>query len=408
MSSGSFLPMTSACPTPSIETLAARGIDAPFPIQVDGDQGRHRGPRHARAIEDRVRQDAGVRHPHRGAARSRRDRSGPRRSSWCRPASSATQVKDDFADIAKAKHLKVKAVYGGTNVKEQAQGRRHAPHILIATPGRLDDLVERRLVKLERRADLRPGRGRPHARHGVPAAGGPDRAAPAEGPPDDVLLRHARRRGGPHRRGLHAQRRSATRSSRTRRPSTRPTTGSSRWTSHDKLEEARRAGARRRGRGPHARVRQHEARRGDAWRASSGTRACPRSTMHGDMTQQARETRAAAVRGQARGRAGRHRRRGARPRPRRHHAGRELRPAAGRQGLRAPRGPHRARRPQRHQHHVRDAGPAGRRQPDGRAPRPARGVRAGGHEGRAAADRVQRQRQSRGRRSGLSKPRRRR
>src|SRR5437773_4493170 len=33
----------------------------------------------------------------------------------------ATQVKDDFHDIAKAKRLRVKAVYGGTNVKEQAK-----------------------------------------------------------------------------------------------------------------------------------------------------------------------------------------------------------------------------------------------------------------------------------------------
>src|SRR5436190_17084899 len=60
----------------------------------------------------------------------------------------ATQVKDDFHDIAKAKRLRVKAVYGGTNVKEQAKGADQA-HILIATPGRLDDLVERRLVFLK-------------------------------------------------------------------------------------------------------------------------------------------------------------------------------------------------------------------------------------------------------------------
>ena len=59
----------------------------------------------------------------------------------------ATQVKDDFVDIAKAKHLRVKAVYGGTNVKEQARGADKA-HILIATPGRLDDLVDRKLVSL--------------------------------------------------------------------------------------------------------------------------------------------------------------------------------------------------------------------------------------------------------------------
>ncbi len=59
----------------------------------------------------------------------------------------ATQVSEDFDDIARAKRLRVKAVYGGTNVKEQARGVERA-HILIATPGRLDDLVERGMVHL--------------------------------------------------------------------------------------------------------------------------------------------------------------------------------------------------------------------------------------------------------------------
>jgi superfamily II DNA/RNA helicase len=60
----------------------------------------------------------------------------------------ATQVRDEFDDIARAKGLSVKAVYGGTKVREQSKGVRSA-HILIATPGRLDDLVERRLVELD-------------------------------------------------------------------------------------------------------------------------------------------------------------------------------------------------------------------------------------------------------------------
>jgi superfamily II DNA/RNA helicase len=59
----------------------------------------------------------------------------------------AQQVREDMHDIAKAAHLKVKAVYGGTNVREQAKAATGA-HVLIATPGRLDDLAIRELVDL--------------------------------------------------------------------------------------------------------------------------------------------------------------------------------------------------------------------------------------------------------------------
>ena len=59
----------------------------------------------------------------------------------------AQQVRADFHDVAKAAHLRVMAVYGGTNVKEQAKGIEKS-HVLIATPGRLDDLAIRNLVDL--------------------------------------------------------------------------------------------------------------------------------------------------------------------------------------------------------------------------------------------------------------------
>jgi superfamily II DNA/RNA helicase len=59
----------------------------------------------------------------------------------------AQQVREEFRDIAEATGLAVKAVYGGTNVREQARGVGDA-HVLIATPGRLDDLAERALVDL--------------------------------------------------------------------------------------------------------------------------------------------------------------------------------------------------------------------------------------------------------------------
>jgi ATP-dependent RNA helicase RhlE len=129
-----------------VSVLAARGIDAPFPIQVmviqDATSGRDTlaksktgsGKTLGFAIPIVEQLDPNAKkHPEALVLVPTRE--------LC------TQVKDDFIDIAKAKHLRVKAVYGGTNVKEQAKGVDLA-HILIATPGRLDDLVERRLVNL--------------------------------------------------------------------------------------------------------------------------------------------------------------------------------------------------------------------------------------------------------------------
>ena len=130
-----------------IETLAARGIHAPFPIQQmvieDATEGRDTLAKSktgsgktlgfAIPIVEQLDPDATSR---------------PLALVLVPTRELATQVKEDFTDIAKAKHLRVKAVYGGTNVKEQAKGVEQA-HILIATPGRLDDLVERRMVYLK-------------------------------------------------------------------------------------------------------------------------------------------------------------------------------------------------------------------------------------------------------------------
>ena len=55
-----------------------------------------------------------------------------------------------------------------------------APTSSSPRPGRLFDLIERRLVKLDQVERPRPRRGRPDARHGLQAAGRPDRQAPAD------------------------------------------------------------------------------------------------------------------------------------------------------------------------------------------------------------------------------------
>ena len=60
----------------------------------------------------------------------------------------ASQVADELEAIARPKGLRVAAAYGGAPISSQSKQLRGA-HIVVATPGRLQDLVERRLVKLE-------------------------------------------------------------------------------------------------------------------------------------------------------------------------------------------------------------------------------------------------------------------
>src|SRR4026209_2149541 len=75
-----------------------------------------------------------------GSARWRSIRAPPREF--------ASQVLGGFEDVARAKGLRVAAAYGGLSIREQGRAIEKAD-ILVATPGRLEDLCERRLVKLD-------------------------------------------------------------------------------------------------------------------------------------------------------------------------------------------------------------------------------------------------------------------
>jgi len=132
---------------PVVRALAARGIVEPFPIQMmvieDATAGRDTLARSktgsgktlgfAIPIVDQIDRSATAR---------------PMALVLVPTRELAQQVRDEFDDIAEARGLRVKAVYGGTKVREQAQGVGSA-HILIATPGRLDDLARRELVRLD-------------------------------------------------------------------------------------------------------------------------------------------------------------------------------------------------------------------------------------------------------------------
>jgi ATP-dependent RNA helicase RhlE len=60
----------------------------------------------------------------------------------------ASQVAGELEALGSIKGLRVAAVYGGAPLQAQAKRARVA-HIVVATPGRLQDLVERRLLSLD-------------------------------------------------------------------------------------------------------------------------------------------------------------------------------------------------------------------------------------------------------------------
>jgi superfamily II DNA/RNA helicase len=61
----------------------------------------------------------------------------------------AAQVTAEFQPLAKVRGLSVAPAYGGVPLRSQAK-RIKSAHILVATPGRLEDLASRKLVDLSR------------------------------------------------------------------------------------------------------------------------------------------------------------------------------------------------------------------------------------------------------------------
>ena len=132
---------------PVVEALASRGIHEPFRIQslvlpdaLAGLDVLGRSPTgsgktlaFALAIAERL---------------SHRD-SGVRGLVLVPTRELASQVAEELGFVARAKQLRVAAVYGGVPLGAQAK-RAKSAHVLIATPGRLEDLISRRLVSLER------------------------------------------------------------------------------------------------------------------------------------------------------------------------------------------------------------------------------------------------------------------
>ena len=63
----------------------------------------------------------------------------------------AVQVTDELRRLAKYKKgVKIETIYGGDSIERQIKALRGGVHIVVGTPGRTMDMMERRALKLEK------------------------------------------------------------------------------------------------------------------------------------------------------------------------------------------------------------------------------------------------------------------
>ncbi len=130
-----------------VAALAERGIEAPFPIQAltiaDALAGRDvcgkakTGSGKTLAFGLPLLQRV-------SAAASQR----PRALILVPTRELAVQVSDELAPLGEACSARVEAVYGGADLERQARHLKQGAEVVVATPGRLIDLIERGAVGL--------------------------------------------------------------------------------------------------------------------------------------------------------------------------------------------------------------------------------------------------------------------
>ena len=137
-------------PKPLIDTLAARGITTPFPIQVDtlpdtlggrdvlGRGKTGSGKTLAFSIPLAARLASGKRRPSR-----------PSGLVLAPTRELATQITAALQPLAAARGLKVATIFGGVPQTRQVAALRSGIDIVVACPGRLEDLMRQRLISLD-------------------------------------------------------------------------------------------------------------------------------------------------------------------------------------------------------------------------------------------------------------------
>ncbi len=136
-----------------VRALATTGVTAPFPIQratlPDALSGRDllgrgrtgSGKTIAFAVPTVARLAADPRRPQPGR---------PRALVLVPTRELATQVAETFAPLARAASLRVATVFGGVGMRPQIDALRAGVEIIVACPGRLEDLVGQGYAQLDR------------------------------------------------------------------------------------------------------------------------------------------------------------------------------------------------------------------------------------------------------------------
>src|SRR5699024_2997533 len=60
----------------------------------------------------------------------------------------AIQTQEELFRLSRDKRVKAQVVYGGADIRRQIRSLKENPHIVVGTPGRLLDLIKRKVLKL--------------------------------------------------------------------------------------------------------------------------------------------------------------------------------------------------------------------------------------------------------------------
>jgi superfamily II DNA/RNA helicase len=132
---------------PQVSALAKLGITEPFPVQEAAIPSGLSG----RDIQCKAPTGSGKTLAFGLPMLSNVPRAKPKRPGGLVLAPTrelAEQIRRDLAPLADATHRQVAAVYGGVSYGDQKRALRHGVDILVATPGRLEDLMSQGCVDL--------------------------------------------------------------------------------------------------------------------------------------------------------------------------------------------------------------------------------------------------------------------
>src|SRR3954468_7909311 len=133
---------------PLVDALAAQGITEPFPIQAltiaDALAGRD--------VLGKAKTGSGKTLAFGLPLLGRIGKADPRRPKaliLVPTRDLATQVTDALRPLGEVRDLKVRAVYGGVSMDAQVTALQKGVDVVVGTPGRLIDLLERKELSLE-------------------------------------------------------------------------------------------------------------------------------------------------------------------------------------------------------------------------------------------------------------------